>query len=197
MKRLIIILTIPAAICMISFQLTSAQGLVSDKYSFQPKSASKAFTYSLLATAVPVTLGTLSAFNNDLGTKELVLISGGLIIGPSVGYYYGGCAERGTTGLIIRLGAGAASALLLAPIVKGEGSNNSYNDFGGGIPYMAVCAIGTSIILLDALADIMDVKYYVVKNNIRRAVKRGFNVTLVPKYFADSSATGMQLHVTF
>jgi hypothetical protein len=87
--------------------------------------------------------------------------------------------------------------LLLAPIVKGERSNSSYDDPGSSIPYLALCAIGTSITLLDAFADIMDVKYYVKKNNIRKAAQAGFNVTLVPRYFADAGVTGMQLHVTF
>lgn len=59
------------------------------------RSESKAFRYSLLSTLIPAPSG--------------ILTIPGLIIGPSTGYFYGGCPKRGLSGVALRslIGAGA------------------------------------------------------------------------------------------
>jgi hypothetical protein len=104
--------TITAACLIMAFQLSFGQSLENDEYSFQPREVSKARLYSLLATGIPVTFGVVSAYNGTLGTPELFLISGGLIVGPSVGYIYAGMNERGAKGIIYRSVLGAGAVLL-------------------------------------------------------------------------------------
>jgi hypothetical protein len=191
MKTLKMIITIAAAISIATFQLSSAQRLESEEYSFEPKSASKASTYSLLATAVPVTLGTLSAFNNELGTDQLILISGGLIVGPSVGYLYAGMDFHGCKGIVYRsvLGAGA---VLLGDHMGMEILGKDRDDDG-----WPVAIFGGAFLITHAIVDLAKVNSRVSEYNFQKLCEKEISVNIYPRYFADSRATGFGLSFNF
>lgn len=193
MKTLKMIITIAVAACIATFQLSSAQGLGNEEYSFQLKSASKASLYSFLATAVPVTVGTLSAFDKDLGTDELILISSGLIVGPSVGYIYAGMNEHGTKGIVYRSVFGAGAVLL------GNSMGLEIAIFGGeaddeGWP---LAIFGTAFLIGHAVIDLARVNSLVNKHNYEKYLYNETSVFLYPKYFADSGAGGLELNIRF
>lgn len=193
MKRIKTIILVLIVATITIAQHTSAQGLKNEELSFQPKSASKASLYSFLATAVPVTVGTLSAFDKDLGTDELILISSGLIVGPSVGYIYAGMNEHGTKGIVYRSVFGAGAVLL------GNSMGLEIAVFGGdaddeGWP---LAIFGTAFLIGHAVIDLARVNSLVNKHNYEKYLYNETSVTLYPKYFADSGAGGLELNITF
>ena len=68
-----------------------------------PKSPSTAFMLSLASTGVPVAAGVLVANSSSAGAG-VILISGGVVIGPSVGHWYAGRVGRGLATAGARLG---------------------------------------------------------------------------------------------
>ena len=192
MKRLNTIIMVLVAVTITTVQHASAQGLKNEEYSFRPKSALKASFYSCLATAVPVTIGTISAFDKDLGTGELILISGGLIVGPSAGYLYAGMNEHGAEGIVYRsvLGAGA--------VFLGFKMGLKIAVFGGQADDGGPLAIfGTAFLIGHAVIDLARVNGLVNEYNYEKYLYDETSITLYPKYFADSGAGGLELKITF
>jgi hypothetical protein len=202
MRRIKTTFMILVAVSIVMVQHSSAQGLEKEDYSFQTKSASKASFYSQLATAVPVTLGAFSALTDDMGTSQLALISSGLIVGPSIGYFYGGCAKRGIAGALVRFGTGAFALFVINSIEKkDDGEEDSYGmnmDINMGKAVGGVAALlGLTVVVIQSIYDISKVGETVEERNDELLTLYGMNVSLSPRYFADSGAGGLELNITF
>ncbi len=190
---------------------------------FGHKSGNNAFLCSALGTFIPVVAGvawwrfddprqktrTYSTYSgqpyyqwsnygdyyyeNPDRTVPICLILSGLTIGPSLGYFYGGCTSRGVTGLIIRVGTGA----VVGGVCWGLAEHSAGSGLEAAVAGVAVGTAGALIILSDAIYDLAKVKCNVEKNNAKRAQQSSPSVILLPKYFADSGASGLQLEVNF
>lgn len=184
---------------------------------FEYRSEEKATQYSLAGTLMPIVAGIVwwglddpdSAYEyNSDGrisrayikdpdrTIPVMLIFSGLLIGPSVGYFYGDCPERGTTGLLVRTGTGLATMMVGASIASSSRSDG-FCDYSGMAAGLAVGAIGTGVILIEVIYDLTKVKTHVANKNMQKARQAGTSLTLYPKYFADSGASGLELNISF
>lgn len=193
MKKIKTITGITATCLILTFALSFSQGLEKDQYSFKLKDPSKAGLYSLLATGIPVTFGVVSAYNDHLGTPEVLLISGGLIFGPSVGYIYAGMNDRVSKGIVYRSLFGAGAILL------GNKMGMEIAIFGGDVDDdgwpVAIC--GGVFLITHAVIDLVKVNSRVEEYNFQKLCKKEISVNVYPKYFADSHAGGLELNITF
>ena len=98
------------------------------------QSLGRAWSLSILGTLVPFGAGV--AVNSDF--VRILLISGGLLVGPSVGHFYLGDVKRGLIGVGIR-GGGVVAAGLLAFRIEGE---DAYR-----FPVFAVIGSGVAILV--------------------------------------------------
>ncbi len=155
------------------------------------KSAETAGALSFFSTAAPIGaaiwLGNMDGVHDDVPPWMAV---GGLILGPSAGYYYAGMTKRGLIGIGIRttLLVGTAVAVELAEKENcgWEGCRNE------SVP--TIVLIGTGTLLVATMADIILVQEYVKKRN--RAFREG-SWMVTPVYFAGQDAGGLQLQITF
>jgi len=163
-----------------------AQNNTSFKSGFKPKSETNAFLWSLSGTVVPIYLG--ASQENEIG---LFLFIGGVFIGPSLGYFYGDIPKRGLRGFAVRGGVMLGSLMIgsamgLETCVFG---NSERNDDG-----WAVVGLGALFVVGHSIYDIIAVPFAVREHN--RSLQSA-SMTLLPKYFADSGAGGLELKVTF
>ena len=77
----------------------------------QQKSPSSALLLSLSATLIPFTVGVLSADQGE-GAGSFLLITSGLLLGPSAGHWYAKQKTRGWITVGIRTGIGIMSIIL-------------------------------------------------------------------------------------
>lgn len=177
----------------------NAQDIRYDDSDFQLKSPGKAQALSSLSTAVPVFAGSVWAINSGMGAAQIALIGSGIVVGPSVGYFYGGCSKKGISGAIIRLGTGAFTAFAVGSIKDKERNENAgLLDFDmGPIIRYAVGVVGCSVVLIQAVSDMARVRSAVEERNESLACQNGIKVSLSPIFFADSGAGGLELQVTF
>ncbi|HXF49639.1 MAG TPA: hypothetical protein VNL73_09495 [Verrucomicrobiae bacterium] len=152
----------------------------------QLKSPGRALAWSLCATILPNIIGIsmdAASDKEDVEMAAAVVANTGTVLGPSVGYFYGGVHKRGWTGGAIR-GVFTGFFLLAA--------NEAENSRGDGEELVA-SAIATFIIV-HAIVDIAQVDGAVRKRNQEMA-QTGWQ--LAPKYFAKSKTPGLQLQITF
>ena len=126
-------------------------------------------------------------------TLPLVLIATGVIIGPSVGYFYGDCDDRGSNGIVIRgLLVGATVA---AASIAGQSQHSSgFMDFSGLEAAMIAGSIGCGIILIDSIYDLCVVRKNVQSQNNRKLATR---VNLTPGIASDGATPTLNLSVAF
>lgn len=160
------------------------------------KSETKALRWSLLGTLVPITTGVgtgiLYSRPNDDPAPALVLIGSGLLIGPSLGYFYGGKSDRGMKGVLIRTGIEVVTMVGAGIAVSSGGGD--FGDFGNVVAAFIVLAVGQGLVLAHGIYDIAKVKSEVRKYN---QSLQETTLMVAPKYFADSGAPGLQLRITF
>jgi hypothetical protein len=152
----------------------------------QPKSPAKALAWSLCGTILPNIIGiSMDAASDEEGTEEATawIANTGTVLGPSVGYFYGGNSRRGWTGNAIR---GVFTGFFVVAVNEAEDSQGDGEEFLAGI-------IGTFIIV-HAIVDIAQVDGAVRKRN-EKFRHTGWLVT--PKYFAGHKTPGLQLQITF
>lgn len=65
-----------------------------------------AYTLALATTAVPVALGIILGRSSNQVIAPVILVTGGALIGPSVGQFYLGSHGGGALGMTVRLGGG-------------------------------------------------------------------------------------------
>lgn len=110
---------------------SSAQDKTFFNSNFEPKSETKALIWSVSGTLLPIATG-LGILFADKGkikryhgqytdwsyrespdrTLPIVLMISGVMVGPSFGYFYGGEAQRGMTGALLRLVVGTGSFVI-------------------------------------------------------------------------------------
>jgi hypothetical protein len=151
------------------------------------KSEVQAFRWSLFGTLVPISAG--------LVTAPVILIGSGLIIGPSLGYFYGGLGARGMKGIVIRLGIETAAVgtalIVLSSVEEGDPWDE---ELGKVVLGVGVIGAGQALVLAQGIHDIAKVKGEVRKRN--QSLKERALI-LSPKYFVHSRATGIQMQISF
>jgi len=165
---------------------------------FKLKSETKALRWSLLGTLVPIStgvgLGILYSGPKDDPAPALVLIGSGLVIGPSLGYFYGGRSGRGFGGTMIRLGIEmvvVTGALVTASSVKGGGG---FGNPTAAVAGVIVLAVGQGFVLAHGIYDIAKVKSEVRKFN--QSLEKT-TLIIAPKYFSNLRAPGFEVRMTF
>ncbi|HEX9917424.1 MAG TPA: hypothetical protein VGB16_06765 [candidate division Zixibacteria bacterium] len=176
---------------------------------FKLKSENVGLCYSLLGTFVPIGTGILiwildepyyvehdrpDRYGGDWLEKKdpsrvipVALIASGLIVGPSMGYFYAGESWRGFKGVAIRLGTGGITVLCMALCYDSDLDN--YATLFGGIGF-----ISSIVFLIDVIYDIAKVKSTVRKHNL---ALHKTALILAPRYFVDSKACGVGLQIKF
>ena len=152
-----------------------------EETAYNVKSEHIALAWSLFGTLVPVTAGILIRDNDLYEGADGILIVGGVIVGPSLGYFYGGCAGEGLLWLGIR------ACLISIPAVLRETSPNAED--GRAIFFILGLLAFTS-----AVADISQVEEAVRKRN--QSMEKT-TLTVTPKFFYGSKANGLELKIMF
>lgn len=137
------------------------------------KSPGAAFRMSLAGTLVPFLGAVLFTGNtNDENADSPspaagVLATGGMVLGPALGYFYGGCTRRGLVGIGIRTGLLAVAAYAASkaewPTIGVLGPGEEGNA-AAGITILAATALAVS-----AVVDLARVSGTVRRENDRRA----------------------------
>ena len=203
------------AFLLLSSGAINAQDIRYDDSAFQLKSPQKAQAISALSTFGPVATGALwwaldgpdavrtydtygrspGSYTKDPDrTGPITLIISGVMIGPSVGYFYGNATSRGVEGIAIRGGVAAAS------LIVGNEMGLEIDIFGTGEADddgWLVVITGVAFVIGHAISDIASVKDHVRERNDELTYENRSSVTLTPKYFTGSGAAGLQLQVTF
>jgi hypothetical protein len=167
-------------------------------------------TLSVLTTVLPITAGLLlnatskenhvveydaggspTGFHDENAQQTLaaLVFLGGLIIGPSSGYFYGGCSERGTKGVFLRLGTGAA-ALMIASAVSVSSENGDWYEFKGLWENLRVIGVGFGLVVLEAILDVTKVDRIVREQNSKRL---GTQINLELGQLPSTNAIGLSL----
>ena len=137
--------------------------------SLQLKSESRAFNWSLLGTLVPL--------------PTLVLAFPGIIVGPSLGYFYGGMPGRAWTGIGLRTAAlgGIIIGLLICWNCGPEASYTTN---------WIVLVSSAGLLVGSAVYDIASIKKAIRNKNasIQNSV-----LTLTPRYFVRTKSVGLAL----
>jgi hypothetical protein len=169
-----------------------------DTLAYQLKSPGRAQGLSATCTIMPVAAGIMwasSGQDSDM-TGPAILLMSGIMVGPSVGYFYGDCAERGAQGLVLRTGI-IALTMAAGGFAADHGSDAamSYDGMAAGL---VVAAVGFGVITIHSLYDIGRVRS-TVENRNRKLMgqHQQTSVTITPAYFADYDAAGMQLQIAF
>jgi hypothetical protein len=177
-----------AAAFLIVCRIAGAQELAR-----QYKSPAKARSFSALGTVAPIGIGVLSAVSGN-GAGSVILIGGGIILGPSAGYFYGGVGRRGWQGAAIRFCATGLATYSLEQSISA--SLRSDDDNAGDL--WGLVFLGASVVLVaDIIYDISAVNDHVRSRNEKLFGKGQSAISIYPEYFADSGASGIQLEITF
>ncbi len=147
--------------------------------------------HSATQTLLPVAISTLYFRQNILeGKTSLALYTYGLIVGPSIGYFYGRDAKRAISGILLRgLGAG----MLTVGVATFHDSFLSGTRAKLNFAY-ALAFGGTGLIVYSAIADLVRVKGAVVKRNAFYANKN--NLSMMPIYTGKQGGYGLSLRLT-
>ena len=154
-----------------------------------------AFRLSLWGTVIPVAVGAaIWATHHSPGDDQMgsaLLMSGGFIIGPALGYSAAGLGGRGLRGLGLRFGLTALSGL---PAYAMCGWNCSDEDLEFDLASLTI-ATGAGLSAASAVYDIARVKH-----NVRRrvATRSGPQLSVAPVYAPGhrGGALGVRLGVT-
>jgi len=191
-----------------------AQGEFPYYSSPQLKSENTALKYSAASTVVPIAAGVLwwsldspekvnyfDHYGGYIGsyhkepdrTVPLLLISTGIMVGPSIGYFYGGRATRGMTGLCIRAGTAVLTAIVADAVANNQPDVFLAETFAG----YAVGIAGSIVIIIESIYEIAAVRGAVREHNNEFIRHQGSSVTLFPVYFAQSETVGLGINVNF
>ena len=152
-------------------------------------SESKAAYLSLASTLIPVAVGLqLADPSKSSGALGLGLIGYGVIIGPSTGYFYGRCANRGLDGITVRVLTGAVAGVAVLAI------SSRHSGFDGLDQMFSVIPPFAAIITLEALYDLGRVSSTVRQRN-EKVLKP--TVSVGPSVLPDGKALGLKLAISF
>jgi len=161
----------------------------------QRASESAALGRSLLGTVVPIGVGLamMAAAGNEgpdgnaaAGEVGGLSFTGGLVVGPSLGYFHIGQSGRAWRGVGLRvLGLGAAVAAAAA----------SWDCYGNECETAGVVALlGSAVTLGSAIYDIATVRGAVRKRN---DAAQGVSVGVAPTYSSRRHTAGVSVQVRF
>jgi hypothetical protein len=152
------------------------------------KSEKKAFSLSLWGAIIPLAAGTaMGVVADENRDASLTVMGAGYFVGPSLGYFYGGRPGRGMLGIGIRW---LLIPVPLIPALAICGWDCSPNDEAAKLAWLAM---GGAAFLVAGI-DILVVKGAVRKYN-RSLPETGW--MLLPVYFSEEKAGGLQLRMTF
>lgn len=178
---------------LLLFQLTPS---FAQNY-YHPKSENAAFALSLFGTALPV--GSAILLDMD-DTKEsdfpFYLAVGGLVVGPSLGYFYGGVERRAWKGIALRTMVACGTLFVVALIpdgisTRGHFSSKRNEDSSSDV---VLLIIGSGVVAISALTDIFSVSGHVKRRN--QKLWYG-NFAVLPTYFPKHQTPGLQLQIVF
>jgi len=166
-----------------------------DELSPQPKSRSRAYAYSAVPTVV-LTAGGIALMsyasdqdeNSMAGWAGFWMLSGGMILGPSLGHVY---AERPKpfSGAAIRTGIALLCVGGMALVE--DGINEDYTNLAPG---MALVWIGSAGWIISALWDIATAERSADQYNERI---KSFSLELSPVYLSNHDAPGLAVRFSF
>jgi len=160
---------------------------------YEPKSEDAAAALSFFGTAVPVGAGIwLGSELENTGGLTLGLVTGGLMIGPSLGYFYADLYKRGLIGIGIRTFI-IGGTLVAEEIRENKKKNCGWEGCRVEGP-STIVLIGTGALFVATLADMFWVTEAVKMRN-QKLYHGGF--TVLPKYFPQHKTSGLQLQISF
>ena len=177
------------------FLVQTASSHAQDYY--RPKSENAALALSLFGTILPVGTGIMLEMDD---TKEpdfpFWLAAGGLVVGPSLGYFYGGVERRAWKGIALRTMVACGTLFIVALIPDGVSVKGHFNSVRReeSSSDVILLAVGFGVVTISALTDIFSVSNQVRKRN--QKLWYGDFVVL-PAYFPKYQATGLQLQILF
>lgn len=192
-----LMITILTGLLVLSAGRARAQQDNQESEIYTLRSENTALRWSVLGTLLPTITGTLivasSAEDGDnIGTLRFagMLFTGGLIIGPSLGYFYSNCPGRGLSGIGVRtmgliIAAEGMAAGMGGDIYGGE-------DFSGGA--IAMTIIGGGIFVGDMIYDFATVKKAVRDRNRKSGLSSFY---IAPAYFPKHNAAGVSVNLAF
>lgn len=133
---------------------------------------------------------TVTHYEGPNQTLPKILISSGLIIGPSLGYFYAGRPGRAFAGMGLRTAIGFG-ALIGAFATCGWGcgpGEGAYNAAWG------IMALGGAVVVGSAIHDISKVDDAVRAQNQKRENPR---LSVIPEYFPGHKAIGLRAKIAF
>ncbi len=174
------------------------------KLNYSPKSENAALAWSSSAFLVPVAAGAATWLMQDarrfqhydswgLGysyyeepdrTAASLMIVSGVVIGPSIGYFYAGCPKQGLISIAKRVGI-IGGSLLVGGLAFNE-------PFGENSMTETALITGGVLTIISAIHDVAAVKGTVREHNAAQG-----KLTVTPVYFPDSDAAGLGLSVRF
>lgn len=153
---------------------------------------SRALVASLVGTLLPIGLGLGIAVVGDDGaeTGGGLLFGSGLIFGPFAGYAAGGCPNRGSTGVLIRVATGFVGVLLAGAVASSSGGGFAAVD---PAPFVVVGA-AVGLILVDDVIDIVRVRGAVRKE--REAKHSRMALRISPWFDTAEGAVGVGVQLS-
>ena len=136
----------------------------------------------------------ISEYDKDPNrTVPVLIIASGILFGPSCGYFYGRCSDRGANGIMLRVITVAVTAAAAYAVAR---SDESYEwmDFSNLYDAGIVAGIGAGIIIIEAAYDLAMVKSTVRKHNEKIS---HISITLAPKTFTHDNVPGLEFRVVF
>ncbi len=164
---------------------------------YKPKSENAALALSLFGTILPVGTGIMLELDNDRESDvPFWLATGGLVVGPSFGYFYGGVERRAWKGIAFRTMVTCGTLFIVALIPDGVSIKQHFNSVrrDESSSDVILLAIGYGVVAISALTDISSVSNHVKKRNQKPWYG---NFAVLPQYFPRHKATGLQLQIVF
>ncbi len=165
------------------------------------KDPRKAFLISLGNFGIPTLVGSLLLSNGSDGTDILggLILSYGIIVGPSMGNFYAHDQSRSVGGLAVRAGGGLL--MLIGVLVWTSDTSNffgravstgKYSDSGegGALLFLAGAAITAGGIIFNLATAGQSARDY------NRQHKLG-NVSIAPVYFSQQKVPGLAFNIRF
>lgn len=178
------------------------------------KLESKAYNWSKYSTLAPIVAGVVvwklqkpkhlvdyDSYGNVVWDRyedpdrmlPILLVCGGVIVGPSVGYFVGDCPNRGIAGILIRGGV-AGLTLVAATAAANSVESDGFMNFGHQIAVgVMVGTVGSLVVLALAGNDFAH-----IKEVVRRAHEKKLRGTirLSPRMLDSGRVLGVGLNVT-
>lgn len=144
----------------------------------------RAATISTLSTVVPLGVGLTIADRGAHGTTGALLVAGGVIVGPAVGYFDAGLERRGMRGIVLRTVTGLVALSAVGTLI---GDDSDLTDVSGPV-ILFLGGVGATVVL--AVADCV-----LVGPDVARARRTAWSIA--PAVPAGSRAPGVGVTLRF